>query len=97
MYLKCTNNKPKAIVMINLTNWPADTSFYFRITERSDTLIIVRIIEGSYNGGSDNRGSTVFLYIVCPKSSVSPLVSPWKINIFKCSFFTVISMEILIE
>ena len=48
--------------MINLINRPADrldTSFHFRITEQSDTLIIVQIIEGSYNGGSDNQGSTV--------------------------------------
>jgi hypothetical protein len=39
----------------------ADTSFNVRITERSDMLIAVRIIEGSYNGGSDNRGSTVIV------------------------------------
>jgi len=49
--MTCTNNKPK-------TDRP-DTSFHVRITERSDTLIKVQIIEGSYNGGSDNRGSTV--------------------------------------
>lgn len=39
-------------------------------------------------GGRANRDSirTLF-YTVCPKSRVSPLVSPWKINIFKCIFF----------
>jgi len=32
----------------------ADTSFNVWKTERLDTLIAVRIIEGSYDGGSDN-------------------------------------------
>jgi len=38
-----------------------ETYFFDKIrkTERSDTLIVVRIIEGLYNGGLDNRGCTV--------------------------------------
>jgi hypothetical protein len=43
-------------------NQVTDTSFNVRITERSDTLIAVRIIENSYYGGSDNRGSTVIVF-----------------------------------
>lgn len=54
----CTNNKPKAIDMINSINRP-DTSFHVWITECSDTLIIVQIIKGSYKGGS-----TVFIITI---------------------------------
>jgi len=37
-------------------------SFHVRVIEHLDTLIIVRIIEDSYNEGSDNQGSTVPIY-----------------------------------
>jgi hypothetical protein len=40
--------------LVNSINRPAGCEF-----SCSDTLIIVRIIEGSHNGGSDNHGSTV--------------------------------------
>jgi len=69
-----------------------------RITERSDTSITVRIIKGSYNGDSDNRGSTVvsifFYYKMVSKETISSLNS--KIDKNYHNLLTLVSFDNII-